>query len=66
MSKAFQNNDGNKKIEHMYNCILSSNSNYSSNISFALTISKKSIFSALFFDRGWGTYLGAASFEINY
>ena len=61
MSKAFQNNDGNKKIEHMYSVFY-----YSSNISFALIISKKSIFSALFFDRGWGTYLGAASFEINY
>lgn len=52
MSKAFQSNDGNKKIEHMYNCILSSNSNYSSNISFALTMSKKSIFSAFLIEDG--------------
>ena len=52
MSKAFQSNDSNKKIEHMYNCILSSNSNYSSNISFALTMSKKSIFPAFLIEDG--------------
>lgn len=52
MSKPFQNNDSNKKIEHNVQCILSSNSNYSSNISFALTMSKKSIFSAFLIEDG--------------